>query len=184
MDENDKRTKILEAAYDLLCKTSYQRLSMEQVAERAGVSKALLFYHFDSKRALARAALMQGFEREVEQFDFFQELDEATLRTVIPELLQFSLDRFYIIHAYIEIVDMDDPEDELMVFLHKLYAHILDMLGGFLESRGVGYPREKAMLLALSIDLFGVITHLEKKEPDVERYVNAILEMIDVEVEA
>jgi AcrR family transcriptional regulator len=182
MDEDDKRTKILDMTYALLCKTPYQRLSMEQVAESVGVSKALLFYHFSSKRDLARAALIQGFEREVAQFDFFQELDEETLRTVIPELLQFSLDRFYIIHTYIEIVDMDDPEDELMVFLHQLYAHILDMLGGFLEARGVGHPREKAMLLALSIDLFGIIAHLDGKTPDVERYVSAILEMIDVEV--
>ena len=184
MDDDDKRTKILDRTYDLLCKTSYQRLSMEQIAESVGVSKALLFYHFSSKRDLARAALKQGFEREVEQFDLFEELDEETLRMVLPELLRFSLDRFYIIHTYIEIVDMDDPEDELMVFLHEVYAHILKLLGGFLESRGVGYPREKAMLLALSIDLFGIISHLDEKPVDVDRYVNAILEMIEVGVEA
>jgi len=57
MPASDRRAVILESAREAFAEGGYHRTSLDQVAERAGVSKALLYEHFDSKRELHAAML-------------------------------------------------------------------------------------------------------------------------------
>lgn len=50
-------TRIVEAAEALFCAKGYAGVSARDVAERAGVTKALVFYHFGSMRDLFEAVL-------------------------------------------------------------------------------------------------------------------------------
>lgn len=60
-----KRDALLDAAEALLCEQGTQALTLSAVAERAGVSKGGLLYHFPNKEALIRGLV----ERLVEEFD-------------------------------------------------------------------------------------------------------------------
>ena len=60
-----KRDALLDAAEALLCEQGTQALTLSAVAERAGVSKGGLLYHFPTKEALVRGLV----ERLVEEFD-------------------------------------------------------------------------------------------------------------------
>jgi AcrR family transcriptional regulator len=51
----DRREAILAAALDAFSEGGYHGTSLEKVAARAGVSKALIYEHFRSKRELHRA---------------------------------------------------------------------------------------------------------------------------------
>jgi AcrR family transcriptional regulator len=51
------REAILDAASEAILGGGVRRLRVVDVARRAGVSTALLYYHFDSRAALVRAAL-------------------------------------------------------------------------------------------------------------------------------
>jgi len=53
----DRRVAILDAARLAFAEGSYHEVSLDSVAERAGVSKALLYEHFASKRELYQAML-------------------------------------------------------------------------------------------------------------------------------
>jgi AcrR family transcriptional regulator len=181
--DTDTRTGILEAAYELFSKEPYQKLSMENIAKRAGVSKALLFYHFSSKEDLARKSISYGIMKEVERFGPIDEMDEETVRAVLPSFLQMSHDRINLIHTYIEVVDMEDAHDELVVLMREMYGMIVELLERHMRARGVRYPREKAMLITLAVDLFGLVEHLEEEPTDVESYVNAILDILGMEVD-
>jgi AcrR family transcriptional regulator len=57
MQAADRREAILAAALDVFAEHGYHETSLESVAARAGVSKALIYEHFDSKRELHRALL-------------------------------------------------------------------------------------------------------------------------------
>jgi TetR/AcrR family transcriptional repressor of nem operon len=57
------REQLLDAAEELLLARGYAATPLEDVRERAGVSKGAIFYHFDTKEALADAALRRFFER-------------------------------------------------------------------------------------------------------------------------
>lgn len=60
-----KRDALLDAAETLLCEQGTQALTLSAVAERAGVSKGGLLYHFPNKEALIKGLV----ERLIEEFD-------------------------------------------------------------------------------------------------------------------
>src|SRR5512133_109831 len=53
----DRRQAILAAALELFSEHGYHETSLEAVAERAAISKALIYEHFGSKRELHQALL-------------------------------------------------------------------------------------------------------------------------------
>jgi AcrR family transcriptional regulator len=57
MAASDRRLAILEAARSAFADGGFHQTSLDAVAARAGVSKALIYEHFDSKRALYEAML-------------------------------------------------------------------------------------------------------------------------------
>lgn len=60
-----KRDELLDAAEDLLCDQGSAALTLAAVADRAGVSKGGLLYHFNSKEALIKGMV----ERLIAEFD-------------------------------------------------------------------------------------------------------------------
>ena len=58
----DTRTKILETAARLFSKHGYESTSLSLVARDASVSKALIFWHFESKEHLYAAVLTHAIE--------------------------------------------------------------------------------------------------------------------------
>ena len=51
----DTRDRILEVALDLFIEEGYEKVSLREVAERVGVTKAALYYHFSSKEEILKA---------------------------------------------------------------------------------------------------------------------------------
>src|SRR5215204_1062217 len=63
----DRRAAILDAARSAFADRGYHETSLDSVAERAGVSKALLYEHFGSKRELYVAMLEMHVHELVER---------------------------------------------------------------------------------------------------------------------
>ena len=51
---NDTRDRILAAALDLFIEQGYDKTSLREIAEQVGVTKAALYYHFESKEEILR----------------------------------------------------------------------------------------------------------------------------------
>ncbi|KPM57654.1 TetR family transcriptional regulator [Frankia sp. R43] len=65
----DTRTRILEAAVQLFVERGYAGTSVRDIAERLGVTKAALYYHFSSKEMILEALISpfeSGFAQLVE----------------------------------------------------------------------------------------------------------------------
>jgi AcrR family transcriptional regulator len=59
------RTRLLDAAEEIVARDGVLALTFDRVAEQAGVAKGTVLYHFDCKEALTSAMI----ERFVERFD-------------------------------------------------------------------------------------------------------------------
>ena len=59
-----RRAAILEAAAAVFARSGYAATSVEDVAAAAGITKLIVYRHFDTKEALYRAVLEQVFERQ------------------------------------------------------------------------------------------------------------------------
>ena len=60
---NGTRENILQAADELFGESGFDAASTRLIAERSGVNKALIHYHFSSKQALFEAVLDRYYER-------------------------------------------------------------------------------------------------------------------------
>ncbi len=184
----DSRVSILETTYGLLGSTPYDKLSMKRIADSAGVSKALLFYFYTSKRELVREALIWGTKREMETFHTCVENgdDESNVALMLPleeiisSWMKNSLERIQILHTYFEVTDVDDPEDAVNLELKQLFGHIIGYLEVILREQGMNYPREQATLMAVMIDTFGFLPHLTTGSFDIDQYRTALLDLFRI----
>ncbi len=63
----DRRSQILAAALEVFSEQGFHGTRTRELAERAGVSEALVFHHFPTKEALIRAILdLAGFEERID----------------------------------------------------------------------------------------------------------------------
>lgn len=62
MDVEERRRQLLRRGAELFTTHSYEELSMARIAREAGVSKALLFHYFGTKRRFFEATLRQAAE--------------------------------------------------------------------------------------------------------------------------
>lgn len=92
----ERREAILAAALDAFSGAGFHETSLEEVAERAGISKALIYEHFSSKREL-QVSLLDTFvhdmiERVVGAIAAGGD-NEARLRAGIEAFLRFAEER-------------------------------------------------------------------------------------------
>lgn len=64
-----RRQQLLELGLELFATHTYDGLSIDEIARRAGVSKGLLYHYFPSKRALYVAAVTAAAEQLLEETD-------------------------------------------------------------------------------------------------------------------
>ncbi len=88
--------RILDAADELLVEAGYDGVSIRAVAERAGVTKGLVFYHFGTKRALVERVLERYYENHLAA------LKHAFATATQPELS----DRLHsVVDSYLDFIE-------------------------------------------------------------------------------
>jgi AcrR family transcriptional regulator len=76
----DTREKIQSVALELFAEQGYDKTSLREIAERLGVTKAALYYHFKSKEDIV-ASLFEDLQLEVEKIIAWGERQPRTLET-------------------------------------------------------------------------------------------------------
>ncbi len=103
------KEKILDACLSVFARHGYENTSTSMLAESAGISKALIFHHFRSKKELYLSALDRCFEKgSIEmgfgnvpgEWDFFKAKEELSIIKFNyyrknPYLYRFVREAFY-----------------------------------------------------------------------------------------
>src|SRR5271157_1956106 len=97
---NDTRDRILQTALDLFIEQGYDKTSLREIAERVGVTKAALYYHFESKEKIfatlvepiieVQARAMELLEQRPSLEDWSRGL-AAMVEWVLPQRRMFEL---------------------------------------------------------------------------------------------
>jgi AcrR family transcriptional regulator len=151
MSTDDRREQLLAAGAELLGRRPYGEVSIEEIAEAAGVSKGLLYHYFPTKKDFILAALERG-QREL-----------AVLTAPDPELpaaeqLSAGLDRFLDFverheAAYSAIFRSRGGGDrEIRAALDAGRQERLDaILEALTEQNGAGLPDERSPALETAV---------------------------------
>lgn len=94
--ERARREQIVQATVSVLATEGYRRATVSRIAEQAGVSKALVLYHFTGKDELMRQTLFRVYEQMSE--DVIAELDltqppDRLLRNLVHVTVRRGVDK-------------------------------------------------------------------------------------------
>ncbi|MCD4657727.1 MAG: TetR/AcrR family transcriptional regulator [Planctomycetes bacterium] len=126
-----ERQKILDACFAVFVRQGYTKASTAMLAEAAGISKALIFHHFKSKKMLYISVLEQCFEKmaleipnesPTEYSNFFEAKEKVGL-TIIdyfrknPDMNKFMFEANF------------STPDDLKMEINKFKAYIKEKYG-------------------------------------------------------
>lgn len=124
-----KREALLDAAESVLFERGTQALTLAAVAERAGVSKGGLLYHFPAKEALIKALvdrLIREFDELIATFDdgrpgsYTRAYVEATFCVLTEGLAASTRRRWSVITAAAADPELMAPLREAMARWHRM----------------------------------------------------------------
>ena len=153
-----RRDTLLDAAAEVFARSGYNRSSLEEIASTAGVSKTLIYEHFDSKREL-HVELVNRQAAEV--FGRLQEAAESGATG--QERLRLGVDAFL---AYVEqnrdawrAAFRDATDAECAEAIAGVQAQAVAVIAGLMagdpdrRQRRPGPPESQALFLELHAQL-------------------------------
>lgn len=152
------REKILRAAYDRFYRQGYARVSVDDIAEAAGVTKKTLYYHFKSKDALCGAVFDFQHEFALRQIEGWASARASDAASFTDEMFR-SLGRWAATPRWagtgftritMELADLPGHPARVAARRHK--RHLEDWLVGRMEAFGVADARSVARQILLLLE--------------------------------
>ncbi|WP_308165616.1 TetR/AcrR family transcriptional regulator [Nocardia noduli] len=151
------RERVLEAALALFTERGVSGTSLQMIADRVGVSKASVYYQFQSKDDIALAVIRPAFE-DIERVVRIAEVlptDEARRSVAFSGLIELVVR-----HRHIAGVFYGDPAVDRLLEDHRNYKEAADRLADLLTGPGAGVMSR----VAVSVLVAGI--HYSAADPD------------------
>jgi AcrR family transcriptional regulator len=163
MSAADRRATLLEAARGAFAEAGYHETSLDAVAERAGVSKALLYEHFSSKRELYVAILEMHVHELVERISGAvgaAEPGEPRMRAGLEAFFGFVEER----RGAWRIMFRNAGDPDVAVRLDRLRdevaAAIAQLMSEEAERRGLDFPKLPQFVEMIAQQIVGAMQSL------------------------
>jgi AcrR family transcriptional regulator len=158
-----RRAAILDAARAAFADSGYHETSLDAVAERAGVSKALLYEHFSSKRELYVAMLEMHVHELVERISgavAAAEPGEPRMRAGVEAFFGFVEER----RGAWRIMFRNAGDPDVAVRLDRLRdevaAAIVQLMSDEAERRGLDFPNLPQLVEMIAQQIVGSMQSL------------------------
>jgi AcrR family transcriptional regulator len=155
------RQRVLDAALDLFGEKGYDAATMQEIAERVGVTKAAIYYYFPTKSALLDAILSPAHEEANQLLDEAEKL--ATKAEQIAAALSAMIDSGVAHRRALAVLNRDPA-----VTRHPTYVRNAAELQNRLQQLFFGRkptPDERTAFY-LSYGLSGAVLHLDDLTDD------------------
>jgi AcrR family transcriptional regulator len=163
MSAADRRAAILDAARTAFADTGYHETSLGSVAERAGVSKALLYEHFDSKRELFVAMLEEHVEELIQKIGtavLGAEPGEARLRAGLEAFFGFVQERRGAWQIMFRNAGDPDVALQLDRLREQVAAFIVQLMSEEAQARGLEVAQSPAVVEMAARQMVGAMQSL------------------------
>jgi AcrR family transcriptional regulator len=150
------RQRVIDAAYGLFWRQGFLRVSMDQIAERASVTKRTLYQHFRSKDDLIAAALTHSSELAMTRLEgfAFPADPEAMIEALFAQIAEWAAKPRWsgagFTRVVVELADLRGHPARAIARRHK--AAVEAWLGSHLATARVSSPRVRAREIALLIE--------------------------------
>ncbi|GBF31822.1 transcriptional regulator, TetR family [Desulfocucumis palustris] len=181
------KEKILDACFHVFAQYGYANTSTAMLADAAGISKALVFHHFKSKkdlylsvldRCIEKGRIEMGFDTLLESQDFFEAKEKSSIIKFNyyknnPNLMRIMKEAFYATPDELKI-EIQDKYGVLLTNNEKEWKRLFEKV-----SLREGVDREQAFrLVMLTLDYFDnkYLSDVENSDDLEETYLRDFLE--------
>jgi TetR/AcrR family transcriptional regulator, cholesterol catabolism regulator len=148
-----RKLDIVEISLELFAENGYRATSLEDVANRVGVSKAALYYYFSNKDEILRAVL----ERTVSRMDKILDIDDSTLpahdklRQFIRQHVKIGHEGMHLAKIYFDQADVipSRMRNALRKKEKKIFALLRDILNQGIDEGNFSIDDVKTTSLAI-----------------------------------
>lgn len=150
------RQRILDAAYSLFWRQGFVRVSMDQIAERANVTKRTLYQRFRSKDDLIAAALARSSELAMDRLEQFRlpANRDAMIDSCFAQLADWAAKPRWsgagFTRVVVELADLRGHPARTIARRHK--AAVEAWFAARLAMAKVSSPRERAREITLLME--------------------------------
>jgi AcrR family transcriptional regulator len=148
----------METAFKLFIEKSYGKVSIEEIAMAAGVSKGAIFHYFKSKYELAKDSLFFAIDKmwmkDVDNFDPKHPAESA--KKLIDYSVDTSLKNWGLFRYVLDIHEAAIEQGEKMEDWSAAFSKFVLPLANVLKECGAPNPGTKAFLLIICIDALGM----------------------------
>jgi AcrR family transcriptional regulator len=155
----ERRAQIKTVALEIISEEGYQNTSISKIAERAGISKGLMYNYYESKEEMIREIVNDGLEKFISIFDPNKDgtLTDDEARFFIEEMFNILQANFKYWRLYFTV--MLQPKvlqlmgNNLLEFMEPFFTTLV----GFFTRKGYEDPMTEVRLVLALID--GVCFH-------------------------
>jgi AcrR family transcriptional regulator len=149
-----KRALIMNTSLKLFAEEGYHNVSISKIAEKAGISKGLMYNYFESKEALIISIVEGGIEELFNLFDpnhdgyiTDEEFENFVRRSssLIKENTQFW-------KLYFALFTQPKVYQLIAEKMHDVLSEMLQLLSSFFSRRGIEDPETEAVLFGAMLD--------------------------------
>ncbi|MFA6599225.1 MAG: TetR/AcrR family transcriptional regulator [Ignavibacteriaceae bacterium] len=149
-----KKALIMNAALELFANEGYHATSISKIAEKAGISKGLLYNYFESKEALIIQILDQGFAEMFAYFDINKDgvLSKKELAYFIDKSVESLKVNIEFWRFYFRVSLQPEVFPLLKSKIEAIMAPMMKLLVKYFQTQGAKEPTMEAMLFGALLD--------------------------------
>ena len=173
------RTLLLEAARDVFSRFGYAGASTRQIANEAGVTEVLIFRHFESKRGLFEAAVVEPFAATITNFieDVAELTHESDMVTMMNEFVTSVYDVMLehremviaLVAASHHDVEDEGPGTDALVGALETFTKFIEREARRRELPDMDYPVTAALGIATAVGMAVLQPWLFGRSPSRQR---------------
>lgn len=152
------KDKIMETAFKLFIEKSYGKVSIDEIARTAGVSKGAIFHYFKSKYELAKDSLFFAIDKmwmkDLNNFDPKNPVESA--KKLIDASVDATPKNWSMFRYVLDIHEAAIEQGEKMEDWGATFSKFVIPVAKALKACGVPNPGTKAVLLIICIDALGM----------------------------
>jgi len=172
--EADRRLALLKAAFREVAEKGFSEVTLDDIARRAGVSKGVTLYYFDSKDALFRELfgwLIDSIHARMREAVGAVEEPVAKVRALVALIFPSPSKNRAFFRAFVDFCGLASRREAFRVVNERFYAGCRDIDGGIVEEgmrRGVFVlrdPKEAGSTMRAIFDGL-MMQWLSEKDPE------------------
>ena len=181
----EKRNKIIEKGFELICKKGYHNISTPDIAEAAGVSTGIIYQYFTDKKEI----FIEGVKTFSNNIMFplhdliaNQNLDINNIETIVKEIINLYIKNHAISKkAHEELMAMSHLDDDVGTIFKESEFELTNKIVQILKYNNIEFenPIEKIhIVIGIIENLCHEVVYHKHKKIDYDIMINEVINII------